>query len=96
VQLQAILGPLGPVTRCRRDPRDCRSRGVIRRISGLWQRRRERVYLRRAICNFHRLDHHLPRDIGLDSLVLRYGSAGVHPNGRGYQASLESLPYIAE
>jgi hypothetical protein len=34
-------------------------------MAGLWQGWRERVYLRRAIGNFRRLDDHLLRDIGL-------------------------------
>jgi uncharacterized protein YjiS (DUF1127 family) len=34
-------------------------------MSGLWQGCRKRAYLRRAIGNFHKLDDHLLRDIGL-------------------------------
>ena len=41
-------------------------------MSGLWQGWRERVYLRRAIGNFHRLDDHLLRDIGLTRVEHRF------------------------
>jgi hypothetical protein len=58
-------------------------------LISLWRRRRERLQLRRGISRFCTRDDHLLRDIGLDPLVLRYGLAGVHPNGRGYEASLE-------
>lgn len=44
-------------------------------MSGLWQRRRKRVHLRRAISSFCKLDDHLPRDIGLKRLALSYGFA---------------------
>ena len=71
----------------RRNPRDCRTRGVFRRMSGLWQRRRERVQLRRAISRFCKLNDHLLRDIGLNRLVLSYAFCRVQPNGRGYPAS---------
>jgi hypothetical protein len=42
-------------------------------MSGLWQRRWERVQLCRAISNLCELDDHLLRDIGLNGLVLSYG-----------------------
>jgi Domain of unknown function (DUF1127) len=44
-------------------------------MSGLWQRRRKRVHLRRAISSLCKLDDHLLRDIGLNRLVLSYGFA---------------------
>jgi len=44
-------------------------------MSGLWQRRRKRVHLRRAISSLCELDDHLLRDIGLNRLVLSYGFA---------------------
>jgi hypothetical protein len=72
-----------------RDPLLGRTRGVVCRLAGWWQRRRERTHLCRPIDDFFKLDDHLLQDIGVDPLVLRYGSAGIHPQARGYQASLE-------
>ena len=74
MQLQAIFAPRDLVTWCR-NPRDCRTRGVFRRISGLWQRRRERVHLLRAISSLCKLDDHLLRDIGLNRPVVSYAFA---------------------
>jgi uncharacterized protein YjiS (DUF1127 family) len=74
VQLQATFAPRDLVTRGR-NPRGCRTRGVFRRISGLWQRRRERVHKRRAISSLGKLDEHLLRDIGLNRPVLSYAFA---------------------
>jgi hypothetical protein len=48
---------------------------VLRRLSGLWQRQRKRVHLRRAISSLCKLDDHPLRDIGLNRLVLSYGFA---------------------
>ena len=73
--MQAIFGPRHLVTRCRRDPRDCQKRGLLRRMSGLWQRRRERAHLRGGISSLCKLDDHLLRDIGVNRLVLSYGFA---------------------
>jgi uncharacterized protein YjiS (DUF1127 family) len=82
VQLQAVFGPRYLVTRCRRDPRACRTRGLLRRMSDLWQRRRERVHLRGAISSLCKLDDHLLRDIGVNRLVLSYGFAASSERSR--------------
>ncbi len=74
MQLQAIFAPRDLITRCR-NPRDYGRRGVFRLMSGLWQRRRERVHLRRTISRLGKLDDHLLRDIGLNRPVLSYAFA---------------------
>lgn len=81
MQLQAIFGRSDLVS----DPRDCRTRGVLGRMSDLWQRRRERVQLRQAIRSLCELDDHLLRDIGMNRLVLSYGFAGSSQTVAGTQ-----------
>lgn len=72
MQLQAIFDRRDLVS----DPRDGRTRGVLGRMTGWWQRRRERVQLCRTISSLCELDDHLLCDIGMNRLVLSYGFAG--------------------
>jgi hypothetical protein len=64
-------------------------------MSGLWQGWRERAYLHRAIGNFHKLDDHLLRDIGLtraEYCFLRMSRAATAPVDRKNSRNLHDRP----